>query len=135
MDGWVWYDILPCKPTPSDLDLAKADSSHLFLHLQGTISDPAFCSTFDMLKTATDVISPAKPQSDEGAKGDVGYFLVFKIIHERGCHVGSLGVLPKWVRPILRKFHPWYRTGGSAAANLVKLVATVVSQSLETLTN
>ena len=93
-----------------------------------------------MLKAATDVLPLVKPPSDAAVtSGDGGakveYFPILKVIHERGYYVGSLGVLPTWMWPVLKRIHPWYRAGGVAAANFAKLATTVVYQRLETPTD
>ena len=93
-----------------------------------------------MLTAGTDVLPLVKPSSDAavtsgGGDAKVEYFLILKVIHERGYYVGSLGVLPTWVWPVLKRIHPWYRIGGVAAANFAKLATTVVYQRLETPTD
>ena len=93
-----------------------------------------------MLKAATDVLPLAKPPSDGAAtSGDGGAKVerlpILRVIHKRGHYVSSLGVLPAWVWPILKKIHPWYRAGSAAAVNFTRLAITVVSQRLETPTD
>ena len=137
-DGRVWCDTLPCELAPSGLDSAETmislvSSSPGFTYLTfDTIGDLAFGSPFGMLSAGTDVIPLVKPRGDEVTKGDVKCYPILQVIRERGYFVSSLGVLPKWTWPLLRKFHPWYRTGDAAAANLAKLAVTVVAQRLET---
>jgi benzoate 4-monooxygenase len=143
-DGRVWCDALSCESTwvwQRESDLTSLSTGYNYLTLD-TISDLAFGSPFGMLKNASDVLPLVKSRSDgsvtygsESAKGDVEYFPIVKVIRERGLYVGSLGDLPRWVWPILKKIHPWYRTGDTAAANLAKLAITVVHQRLETPTD
>ena len=93
-----------------------------------------------MLNAATDVLPLVKPPSDgavtsgdRGAKAE--HLPILRVIHKRGHYVSSLGVLPTWVWPILRRIHPWYRAGSAAAVNFTRLAITVVSQRLETPTD
>jgi hypothetical protein len=81
-----------------------------------------------MLKAAKDIAPVAKSQTDamaaygdEGAKVDVEYFPAVRILNDRGDYSASMGVLPPWVRPLLKKYHPWYRQGSVATANLAGL--------------
>jgi benzoate 4-monooxygenase len=106
------------------------------------LSDLAFGSPFGMIENASDVLPLVKSRSDGSvtygggrAKGDVEYFPIVKVIRERDYYVASLGDLPKWLWPILKKIHPWYHTGDTAAVNLAKLAVTVVRQRLETPTD
>ena len=72
---------------------------------------------------------------NEGAKVEVEYFPAARLVNERADHAASMGVLPPWIRPLLNKFHPWYRQGGITAANLVGLAAVAISQRLKTPTD
>ena len=48
------------------------------------INDLAFGSPFGLLNAATNSLPLAMPQSDEGAKGDVKCFHIFKVVQEHG---------------------------------------------------
>jgi benzoate 4-monooxygenase len=138
-DGWVWYDTLPCESAPFGRDrlisLVSPSPGYTYLTFD-IISDLAFGSPFGMINAATDAVIPlVKPRSDGGAEDDAGSFSIFKVVRERSYYVASLGVLPKWVWPILKKLHPWYRTGDAAVANIAGIAATLVSQRLETPTD
>ena len=92
-----------------------------------------------MLKAVKDIAPIAKSQvvgmstyGDENAEVEVEYTGAVRLLHQRGDYVASLGVLPMWIRPILKKFHPWYRQGSISAANLVKLAVPAVSKRLRT---
>lgn len=85
-----------------------------------------------MLKIGTDVLPLAKPPVDGGEKGDVEYFPIFKVVHEHGYYGAALGVLPRWIWPILKKFHPWFRAGRATSASIAKVASIVVSQRFET---
>ena len=106
------------------------------------IGDLAFGSPFGMLKAAKDIAPIAKSQivgmstyGDENAEVEVEYTGAVRLLHQRGDYVASLGVLPMWIRPFLKKFHPWYRQGSISAANLVKLAVPAVSKRLRTPTD
>ena len=95
-----------------------------------------------MLKAAKDIAPVAKSQTDamasygdEGAKIDVQYFPAARILNERGDYSASMRVLPPWVRPLLKKYHPWYRKGGAATANLAGLAVAAISKRLKTPTD
>ena len=89
-----------------------------------------------MHKAAMDVLPSQVPKDvavtfrSRGAK--VEYFPILKVIHKHGHYVGSLGVLPTWVWPVLKRIHSWYRMGKVAAANFAKLATTIGYQRLET---
>ena len=93
--------------------------------------DLALGSPFGMLKATTDVLPLVELPSDGvvisgdgNAKAE--YFSILKVTHKRGYCVGSLGVLPTWICPVLERILPWYCTDGIAAANLAQIVTTVV---------
>ena len=95
-----------------------------------------------MLEAARDIAPAAKSQTDamatygdEGAKVDVEYFSAIQTLNERGDYSASMGVLPPWVRPILRKFHPWYRKGDVSMTNLAGVAVAAVSKRLKTPTD
>ena len=95
-----------------------------------------------MLKAAKDIAPIAKSQTNamatygnEKVEIDVKYFPIVRILNEGGEYASSLGVLPPWVRPILKRFHPWYRKGSAAMANLVGLAIAAVSKRLKTPTD
>ena len=106
------------------------------------IGDLAFGSPFGMLKAAKDIAPVAKSPDDamatygdEGANVDIEYFPAARILNERGDYAASMGVLPPWVRMILRTFHPWYRKGSAASGNINGLAIAAVGQRLKTPTD
>ena len=106
------------------------------------IGDLSFGSPFGMLKAGKDIAPVAKSQSDamaaygnEDAKVDIGYFPAVKILNDRGDYSASMGVLPPWMRPLLKKFHPWYRSGNAAVANLAGIAIAAIAQRLSTPTD
>ena len=149
-DGWVWYDCLPCKPISLRLDSSAAGRSHSFnvqppgYHYLAfdVIGDLAFGSPFGMLRAAKDIAPVAKSQDDAmvtygdgGTEIEVEYFPAARLVNERADYAASIGVLPPWIRLLLKKFHPWYRKGGITASNVIGLAAVAVSQRLETPTD
>ena len=72
---------------------------------------------------------------NDKAEVDVGYFPAVRILNDRGDYSASMGVLPPWVRPLLKKFHPWYRRGSVATANLAGLAIAAISKRLKTPTD
>ncbi|KAF9781795.1 hypothetical protein BJ322DRAFT_246261 [Thelephora terrestris] len=45
------------------------------------------------------------------AEVDVEYFPAVQILNERGDYSALMGVLPPWIRLLLKKFHWWYPKG------------------------
>jgi len=95
-----------------------------------------------MLKATKDMAPVAKSQAkamatygDEGAKVEVEYFPAVRILNERGNYSASMGVLPPWIRPLLRRFHPWYRRGNVSTANLAGIAVAAVAKRLNTPTD
>jgi len=95
-----------------------------------------------MLKLAKDIAPVARSQTNamatygkEETEVEVDYFPAVRILNERGDYSASMGVLPPWVRPLLKKFHPWYRKGGVSTANLAGLAIAAVSKRLKTPTD
>ena len=102
------------------------------------IGDLAFGSPFGMIKAAKDIAPVAKSQTnamatygDEKVEVDIEYFPAVRILNDRGDYSASMGVLPPWLRPFLKKFHPWYRSGSIATANLAGLAIAAVSKRLK----
>ena len=106
------------------------------------IGDLAFGSPFGMLKAAKDIAPVVRSQNgamaaygDEGAKVDIEYFPAARILNERGGYAASMGVLPPWVRTLVRKFHPWYRKGSVASGNFNGFAIAAISRRLKTPTD
>ena len=92
-----------------------------------------------MLKAAKDIAPVARSQDDamaaygdEGAKIDIEYFPAVQILNERTDYAASVGVLPPWVRTLLRNFHPWYWKGSVSSGNINGLAIAAVCQRLKT---
>ena len=95
-----------------------------------------------MVQAAKDIAPVARSHNDamaaygdEGAKVDVQYFPAVRILNERGDYSASMGVLPPWIRALLKKFHPWYRKGNASTARLAGLAVAAVSKRLKSPTD
>jgi benzoate 4-monooxygenase len=53
-----------------------------------------------------------------------------KILNNRGEFSMSIGVLPPWWRPIIKKIIPWYRNGAGAVKNLAGIAVNAVAARL-----
>ena len=53
-----------------------------------------------------------------------------RILNGRGEFSASLGVLPPWVRPYVRKYIPWFRRGGQDVKNLAGIAIMAVAKRL-----
>ena len=73
-----------------------------------------------------------KNQNSTQAGIDVQYFPAARILNERGDYSASMRILPPWVRPLLKKYHPLYRKGGVATANLAGLAVAAISRLPQT---
>jgi len=99
------------------------------------IGDLTFGSPFGMIKAAKDIAPVAKSQTNamatygnEKAQVDVEYFPAVKILNDRGEYTASMGVLPPWLRSLLKNFH---RRGNIVTANLTGLAVAAVSKRLK----
>jgi len=99
------------------------------------IGDLAFGSPFGMIKAAKDIAPVAKYQTsamatyeNDKVEVDVEYFPAIKILNDRVIYTVSMGMLPPWLRPFLRKFH---RKGDIATANLAGIAIAAVSKRLK----
>jgi len=53
-----------------------------------------------------------------------------KILNDRGEYSAAVGVLPPWVRPIVKRYIPWYSRGSAAVKNLAGLAIAAVAKRL-----
>jgi benzoate 4-monooxygenase len=102
------------------------------------IGDLAFESPFDMLKVANDAIPAGKSQANpmaaygnQEAEVDVEYFPTVQILYEHGSYSASMGVLPLWVRPLSKKFHPWCRKGRVSTVKSAGIAIVAVCKRLK----
>ena len=66
------------------------------------------------------------------AEVNVKYFPAVRILDEHSNYSTSMGVLPPWVRPILKKFRSWNLKGSVSTTNLAGLAIAAVSKRLKT---
>ena len=92
-----------------------------------------------MLTAAKDAAAVVKSQTNamatygnEEVEVDVEYFPAVRILNERGEFSACIGVLPPWLRPILKKYHPWYREGDVSTASMAGLAVAAVFKRLKT---
>lgn len=53
-----------------------------------------------------------------------------QILNERGEYSAAMGTLPPWVRPIVKRYIPWYSRGSAAVKNLAGLAIAAVAKRL-----
>jgi len=124
--GRVWFDCLPWY-------------NYLAFDI---IGDLAFGSPFGMIKAAKDAAPVAVDQKEAIASyGKEGTNEVEKhacavvevpavqILNDRGEYSASMGVLPPWCRPLVKRI-PWYAKGNKAVKNLAGLAVAAVSKRL-----
>jgi benzoate 4-monooxygenase len=101
------------------------------------IGDLAFGEPFGMLQACKDSAWVAKSSKDTmnsyGQKQvhDVVEFPAAKILNDRGEYAASMGVLPPWWRPFVRRL-PWYSKGNEAVKNLAGMAVVMVARRLAT---
>jgi benzoate 4-monooxygenase len=74
---------------------------------------------------------------DAYGKGTVRNYVeipAVKILNDRGEFSATMGVLPPWLRPIIRKM-PWFRKGSQAVKNLAGMAIVMVAKRLSTPTD
>jgi benzoate 4-monooxygenase len=81
--------------------------------------------------------APVAQNFDSGKEEyvEVIHIPAVKILNDRGEYSASMGVLPPWVRPLIKKYHPWYRNGAKAVTNLAGIAVAAVSKRLATPTD
>lgn len=125
-DGRVWFDCLPWF-------------NYLAFDI---IGDLAFGEPFGMLEKAADSAPVAvdneaamrqygtsKLGSDDEPAIKVKYIPAIQILNSRGDFSASMGVLPPWVRPLIKKI-PWYAKGSIAVKNLAGIAVAAVGKRL-----
>lgn len=122
-NGRVWLDCLPWY-------------NYLAFDI---IGDLAFGAPFGMLLAARDAAPVAVDHEQAMAsygkeKSEVQYIPAVQVINDRGTYSASLGVLPPWMRPIVKLF-PWFRRGQKAVKQLAGIAVAAVAQRLTTPTD
>jgi len=124
--GRVWFDCLPWY-------------NYLAFDI---IGDLAFGSPFGMIQAAKDaapvavdlkqaIASYGKEGTTEEEKPVCAVVEVpaVQILNDRGEYSASMGVLPPWCRPLVKRI-PWYAKGNKAVKNLAGLAVAAVSKRL-----
>src|SRR6266404_1993748 len=99
--------------------------------------DLAFGSPFGMITAAKDS-APVAKSSEQGisvygqdpSKCETMSIPAIKILNDRGEYSAAMGVLPPWVRPIVKRYVPWYSRGSEAVKNLAGLAIAAVAKRL-----
>ncbi|KAI0002159.1 cytochrome P450 monooxygenase [Russula compacta] len=118
-DGRVWLDCLPWF-------------NYLAFDI---IGDLAFGSPFGMIAAAKDSAPVAKSHEQgisvygqEATKCETISIPAIKILNDRGEFSAAMGVLPPWLRPIVKRYIPWYSRGSAAVRNLAGLAVAAVAK-------
>jgi len=104
------------------------------------VGDLAFGAPFGMLEAAKDIALVPKNQEDvmksygTGKISEVIEIPAVKILNGRGEYSMSMGVLPAWWRPLVRKL-PWYRKGQADVKALAGIAIMAVAKRLATPTD
>jgi len=101
------------------------------------IGDLAFGSPFGMIAAAKDS-APVAKSAEQGlsvygqdpGKCETIAIPAIKILNDRGEYSASMGVLPPWLRPIVKRYIPWYSRGSNAVKNLAGLAIAAVAKRL-----
>ncbi|CAK5274619.1 unnamed protein product [Mycena citricolor] len=121
-EGRVWLDCLPwCNFLAFDI-----------------IGDLAFGAPFGMIEAARDAVPvpvDGPEQIDFADKPEhVKHIPAVAVLNGRGEYSMSMGVVPAWWRPILRKF-PWYSKGLQDVRSLAGIAIVAVAKRLSTPTD
>jgi benzoate 4-monooxygenase len=99
--------------------------------------DLAFGSPFGMIAAAKDSAPVAKSHEQglstygqDVSKVETIAIPAIKILNDRGEYSASMGVLPPWLRPIVKRYIPWYSRGSKAVKNLAGLAVAAVAKRL-----
>ncbi len=99
--------------------------------------DLAFGSPFGMIAASKDSAPVAKSQEQgisvygqDVSKCETVAIPAIKILNDRGEYSAAMGVLPPWVRPIVKRYVPWYSRGSEAVKNLAGLAIAAVAKRL-----
>ncbi|KAI9465313.1 cytochrome P450 monooxygenase pc-bph [Lactarius psammicola] len=120
-DGRIWLDCMPW-----------------FNYLAfDVIGDLAFGRSFGMIAAAKDSAPVAKSQEQalsmygqDAGNCKTVVIPAIKILNDRGEYSAAMGVLPPWVRPIVKRYIPWYSRGSEAVKDLTGLAIAAVAKRL-----
>lgn len=89
------------------------------------IGDLAFGSPFNMLeRDAEDIVAIEKED------GSTVYMPAVKILNERGEFSSTMGSLPVWLRPHMKRIDPWFARGLASVQNLAGIARNKVNKRL-----
>ncbi|KAI0030265.1 cytochrome P450 monooxygenase [Vararia minispora EC-137] len=126
-DGRAWFDCFPWW-------------GYLSFDI---IGDLCFGSPFGMLAAAADAVPVVEEQSSaiaqygqkapQAESQTVKYFIpAVRVLHKRGAHAASAGVLRPFWRAIINRIVPWYSTGHKASQDLTRMAIAAVAKRLAT---
>ncbi|TFY69584.1 hypothetical protein EVG20_g3094 [Dentipellis fragilis] len=121
-DGKLWLDCLPWF-------------NYLAFDI---IGDLAFGTPFGMLTACQDYAPVAKVSENygkDGSHGEVVGLPAVQILNERGEYSASMGVLPMWMRPYVKRYIPWYSKGNVAVQNLSGIAVAAVAKRINAQTD
>jgi len=110
-EGRVWFDVLPWY-------------NYLAFDI---IGDLAFGAPFGMLDAAQDMAPVAISEPGEPLK--TIYIPAVQILNSRGDFSASMGVVPSWLRPMVKRI-PWYAKGQQAVKHLAGIAIAAVERRL-----
>ncbi|CAE6395358.1 unnamed protein product, partial [Rhizoctonia solani] len=110
-NGKSWFDVLP----------------HFNFLAFDIIGDLAFGAPFGMVAAQKDI---APMMEYVGEKAEVKYVPAVQVLNDRGDYSASMGVLPKWIRPIM-KYAPWFSRGNTAVQCLAGMAIAAVERRLK----
>nr|AVZ23841.1 cytochrome P450 [Thanatephorus cucumeris]QDJ74247.1 cytochrome P450-7 [Thanatephorus cucumeris] len=109
--GKSWFDVLP----------------HFNFLAFDIIGDLAFGAPFGMIAAQKDI---APMMEHAGEKAEVKYVPAVQVLNDRGDYSASMGVLPTWIRPIM-KYIPWFSRGNTAVQCLAGMAIAAVERRLK----
>ncbi|KAJ6495457.1 cytochrome P450 monooxygenase [Mycena sanguinolenta] len=119
-NGWLWLDCLPW-------------ANYLAFDI---IGDLAFGAPFGMIEAGRDrapvpASNRASPAvSEKEATDDITYIPAVAVLNGRGEYSMSMGVLPAFVRPIVKRLIPWYARGLQDVQHLAGIAIVAVAKRL-----
>ncbi|KAJ7634986.1 cytochrome P450 monooxygenase [Roridomyces roridus] len=103
------------------------------------IGDLAFGAPFGMIEAARDQAPvPVDGPADvafSGKEEEVKHIPAVAVLNGRGEYSMSMGVIPGWVRPLMRRFVPWYSRGLQDVKHLAGIAIVAVGKRLGTPTD
>ncbi|KAI0314344.1 cytochrome P450 [Amylostereum chailletii] len=121
VDGRMWFNCMPW-----------------FAYLAfDVIGDLSFGAPFGMVEGAKDSAPVANSYESTmgtyGKEADVDsshYRSAVELLRKRGAFTSTIGVFPSYWRPLLKRFIPWFNTGGQAAYELGGIAVASIAKRL-----